>query len=85
MTAEEFGLWLAYFDEEPADPSSLPHLWAQLCALLANGPLQKKSKALFRPADFLPEQWKVAEEKPKRAPQLSRRALAARLKGMFKR
>lgn len=85
MTAQEMGEWLAWLEEEPCDPWSVPKLWGQLCALLANGPLQKKDKSLFKAADFLPEPWGLPDEDKPAAPKPSRRELAAKLRAMFKR
>ncbi len=84
MSAEEFGLWLAWFDQEPCDPASLAQMWAQQMAALCNGPLSRKDKRLFQADEFLPaDRWKVEAEQPK--PAMTRKETAAALKAMFAR
>lgn len=83
MSAEEFGLWLAWFDQEPCDPASLAQMWAQQMAALCNGPLTRKDKRSFQANDFLPaDRWQVEAELPK---PMSRKDTAAALKAMFAR
>lgn len=83
MSAEEFGLWLAWFDQEPCDPMSLAQMWAQQMAALCNGPLTRKDKRMFQAGDFLPaDRWQVEAEPPK---PMSRQDTAAALKAMFAR
>lgn len=85
MSAQEFGLWLAWFDQEPCDPASLAQMWAQQMAALFNGPLTRRDKRMFRADDFLPsDRWKVPDEtKPDN--QMSRQETAAALKALFAR
>lgn len=62
LTAAEFFEAQAYLREEPLDPALLSAL-AEMLAALANGALQRKDKAVWSAADFLPRRW-VAEDKP---------------------
>jgi hypothetical protein len=84
MSAQEFGLWLAWFDQEPCDPASFAQMWAQQMAALCNGPLTRRDKRMFSSEDFLPaDRWK---DEPDAAPTpMTRQQTAAALKAMFKR
>lgn len=82
MSAQEFGRWLAYFDEEASDPSSQPVLWSRLMSVLANGSLARKDKKPFTPEDFLPRRWVPPPEEAPPA-KLPPAALKQRLKAMF--
>lgn len=80
MTAEEFGLWLAWLENEPADAAVL---WASLMAAIANGPMRKRDKSNFTAADFLsPERWQAP---PEPSAPATRAQTAAALRAMFKR
>lgn len=57
MGAAEFGMWLAFLEEEPIGPADQLPLWASMMAALHNGPMVKKSKARWTAADFLPRMW----------------------------
>ena len=59
MSAAEFFEAQTYLAEEPLDPGLLAAL-AEMLAALANGALQRKDKAVWRAADFLPERWRPA-------------------------
>lgn len=84
MSAEEFGLWLAWLDQEPCDPASFAQMWAQQMAALCNGPLSRKDKRLFLADEFLPtHRWNVEHEETK--PPMTRKETAAALKAMFAR
>lgn len=85
MSAEEFGLWLAWFDQEPCDPASHAQMWAQHMAALCNGLLARKDKRAFTPADFLPgDRWQVQDDAPP-PKQMTRKETAAALKAIFAR
>lgn len=60
MTAEEFGLWLAFFDEEPLSPG-LTGALAEVMLALHAGLMPKKPGWTL--ADFLPTRWKKPEPK----------------------
>lgn len=84
MSAQEFGWWLAWFDQEPCDPASLAQMWSQQMAALYNGPLTRRDKRMFRADDFLPsDRWRQEPDAPPK--QMSRQETAAALKAMFGR
>lgn len=84
MSAQEYGWWLLWFDQEPCDPASFAQMWAQQMAALCNGPLTRRDKRMFQANDFLPaDRWKVEPDTP--AKPMTRQQTAAALKAMFKR
>lgn len=56
MSAEEFGLWLAYRQVNPFGPllHPLAAALAEVLTAAANGALQRKDGRLWRSADFMP-------------------------------
>lgn len=61
MSAGEFGNWLAFFEEEPFGHGPTLTMWSELMAALHNGPLTKKSKALWQAAEFARPLWRPRE------------------------
>jgi hypothetical protein len=54
MSAQEFGLWSTFLENEPMGPASMLAMLAEVLAALANGPLRApKGRGAFRAADFL--------------------------------
>jgi hypothetical protein len=64
MTAEEFGLWQAYLQEEPLPPAHTAAL-AELIAAAANGKIPPPRGRWWSALDFMPKRW---TGKPKPAP-----------------
>lgn len=52
VTAEEFGLWLAFFEKEPMGPAQLMPALAEIRAAMANGPLKAPQGRLWSSDDF---------------------------------
>lgn len=64
MTAEEFGLWRVFLEEEPIGLHAMPAMMAALLAALANGPLQPpEGRKSWRFSDFMPRPWRKPEPK----------------------
>ena len=59
MSAEEFGLWMAFLDNEPIGPAASHSMQAELLSALANGPLQPPhGRKSYRALDFIdPQRW----------------------------
>lgn len=66
MTSEEFALWLAYRRTQPFGPLLAPlmPMLADMLAAMANGPLQRNDKRLWRADDFLPPRLWAPEPAP---------------------
>lgn len=58
MSAEEFGLWEVFNEEEPIGPTAFALAVAQIRTAIANGPLQPpQGRKSFSAIDFYPERW----------------------------
>ena len=82
LGAAEFGRWLAFMAAEELGPAAERARHAELMAALHNGPLTRKSKALWSAAEFAPRPWAPAAArvpaKPKPATGADARAFLAR-------
>lgn len=69
ISAEEFGLWLAFNDEEPLGATALQIAVAQIRAAIANGPLQPPGgRKSFSASDFFSKRWEAVEAAAPREP-----------------
>lgn len=80
MTSTEFSHWLEFMRVEVIGAGSDVERWAYLMTSLANGPLKKKSKAMFTVDEFMPRRWNPPAPKPRPATGADARAFLARHK-----
>jgi len=73
MSSSEFSQWQEFMRVETIGPGGEVERWASLMAALANGPLRKKSKAMFTVDDYMPRRWAPP---PKKRPASVRDARA---------
>lgn len=85
MTSREFDLWAEFMRVEVISEGSDLERWAYLMTALANGPLRKKSKAMFSVADFMPRRWAPAPAKRKPTTGAQAMAFVASLKSKLKK
>lgn len=82
MTAEEFGLWQAYLQEEPLPPAHTAAV-AEIIAACANGKIPPPRGRWWGALDFMPKRWQPAKKPSQPAPKQSAEAGAAALRAMF--
>ena len=68
MSSTEFTYWQEFMRVEVIGAGSNVERWAYMMSALHNGPLTKKSKALFKPEEFMPRRWDPAPTAAKRRP-----------------
>jgi hypothetical protein len=83
LTAEEFEEWRVMFAVEQLHPALDAQRHAQLLAAAHNGPLTRKDKKMWRPAEFVDfDPWAKPKAHAKRSAQPTPAQLEAQVKAL---